>query len=227
MHLFYGNIEDKVAYLHENEAHHACKVLRLNIGDKLLTTNGKGILCEGEIISISRKECTVNITKKYHQDNYNHLHIAIAPTKSNDRFEFFLEKSTEIGINKITPLLSKNSERKKINLDRYKKVLIAAMKQSQNYYLPEIAELTSFEDFIKNSTAEQKYIAHCEDDTTKIDLKNNNKEIETIILIGPEGDFSPDEITIAKENNFKAITLGNTRLRTETAGIVATTLYNL
>lgn len=227
MHLFYGSFNDNVANLFEFELVHAYKVLRLKEKDQILITDGEGNLAECKIISINKKECLCSIIKTKNQPKTNFLHIAIAPTKSNDRFEFFLEKAVEIGISTITPLLTNNSERKKINLERYKKILIAGMKQSRNLYLPTLNPLTKFNDFIIDKiNTNQKFIAHCIDSPNKKTLKKTNSSLETVILIGPEGDFSPNEINFALENDFSPLTLGNSRLRTETAGIVATTIYN-
>jgi len=149
------------------------------------------------------------------------LHLAVAPTKMNERYEWFLEKATEIGIQEITPIICEHSERKVIKTDRFQKILESAMKQSLHYYLPKLNEPIAFKDFIKKEFDGQKFIAHCEE-TDKKSLKNeleNGKDVT--ILIGPEGDFSVKEIQLAIENSFIPVSLGNTRLRTETAAIVA------
>jgi 16S rRNA (uracil1498-N3)-methyltransferase len=200
------------------ESKHACRVLRMKEGDQMEVVNGKGELFTGSISAANPKKCIVEQVdyEQWKQDTY-HIHVAIAPTKMNDRFETFLEKATELGIHEITPLLCSNSERKKIKLDRYYKVLIAAMKQSKRLYLPQLNPLTSFNEFVKQNTG---LIAHCEDG-----IKGKTEELlrpsDSPIIIGPEGDFTPQEISLALENDFKPITLGKTRLRTETAGLYA------
>ncbi|MGV6861745.1 MAG: RsmE family RNA methyltransferase [Putridiphycobacter sp.] len=210
--------------LGEDEAHHASRVLRLKVGQHISLIDGKGTFGIGEIEDIHKKELSFKlITQNFKDKVLPEIHLAIAPTKSMDRFEFFLEKVTELGIDRITPLLCKNSERKNIKLERLEKIVMSATKQSGNYYLPQVDEMIDFKSFVSQvdkSTA--CFIAHCETDLEKHQFKNmltNQKKV--CILIGPEGDFNPEEITLAKENNFKPIGLGQTRLRTETAGIVA------
>ena len=200
------------------ESKHACKVLRMKEGDHLEVINGKGELFIGFISAANPKKCIVErVDYKYYKQDAYRIHIAIAPTKMNDRFETFLEKATELGIHEITPLLCSNSERKKIKLDRYSKVVISAMKQSKRLYLPQLNSLTTFNDFVEQHTG---LIAHCEDGK-----KGKTEELlqpfDSPIIIGPEGDFTPQEISLALENDFKPISLGKTRLRTETAGLYA------
>lgn len=200
------------------ESKHACKVLRMNLGDNLEIVNGKGELFEGSIVVANAKKCIVKKEKYSSQekDSY-HIHIAIAPTKMNDRFETFLEKATELGVHEITPLLCSNSERKKIKQERYIKVLVSAMKQSKRLHLPILNELTKYTDFIENHKG---LIAHCEDGS-KQDLASTLEPLNCPIVIGPEGDFTVKEIELALKKGFKPVTLGNTRLRTETAGLFA------
>ena len=197
--------------------------LRLNIGDEVQLIDGKGGFHRAKIIDPNPKKCSVEIiesTLDYGKRNH-YLHIAIAPTKNIDRFEWFLEKATEIGIDTITPILCDHSERKVIKLDRFEKILQSAMKQSLQCYLPTINELTPFNNFVNQDFKGQKYIAHCEDSDRK-SLKNQLKpDQDIVILIGPEGDFSVKEIETALQHNFIPVTLGNTRLRTETAAIAA------
>ncbi|HIP26168.1 MAG TPA: 16S rRNA (uracil(1498)-N(3))-methyltransferase, partial [Flavobacteriaceae bacterium] len=200
------------------------RVLRKKEDDVLYITNGKGFLFKSKISIANDKRCTVEIDKVEKQENqlkYN-LHIAIAPTKNNQRLEWFLEKATEIGITTITPLICDNSERKIIKKDRLEKVLVSAMKQSNRYYLPILNEAIPIKQFMKKEFNGLKFIAHCEE-TEKQSLKNK-LEIgkDVTMLIGPEGDFSLNEISLALANNFSPVSLGKSRLRTETAGIVAT-----
>ena len=157
-----------------------------------------------------------------------HIHIAIAPTKMNERFEWFLEKSTEIGINEITPILCEHSERKVLKLERMNKILVAAMKQSKQAYLPKLNAAVSFDSFVSNNTIEERYIAHCVENDEKKQLKEVIKKgADTLVLIGPEGDFSQKEIDHALKHGFSAVSLGNNRLRTETAAIVSCHTINL
>lgn len=227
MQLFYSpeiTTETTEFTFNKTESNHIIKVLRKKENDIINITDGNGLLAKVQIINDNSKKCTVKIIKSTINTNSlnYHLHIAIAPTKNNQRYEWFLEKVTEIGINKITPIICNNSERKKINSERYQKVLITAMKQANALYLPKLNEAMSFKNIIKNSLDyTTKFIAHChnsEKKSLKSELENNKK---ILILIGPEGDFSQDEVNFALKNGFKPISLGETRLRTETAGIVA------
>ncbi|MDR1679123.1 MAG: 16S rRNA (uracil(1498)-N(3))-methyltransferase [Prevotellaceae bacterium] len=209
--------------LPEDESTHAIRVLRMQAGDKLHLVDGRGGLFEAEITNPHQKRCEVRILNavfNYEKRPFR-LHIAIAPTKMNERMEFFLEKATEIGIDEITPLLCQRSERKELKTARMEKILVAAMKQSVKAYLPKLNEICAFEKFIHRATAEQKFIAHCSEGE-KLLLKNACKPTtEVLILIGPEGDFSEAEVALAREAGFVPVSLGNSRLRTETAGIVA------
>ncbi len=226
MQLFYNallNNNSKTLTFDKIESRHIVKVLRKKEGTILNITNGKGLLFCGKIYKAHEKHCSVNIIKiesKKRERNYT-LHIAIAPTKNIERFEWFLEKVTEIGIDKITPILCEHSERKIIKPERLEKIIVSASKQSLHFRFPVLNKLTSFSDFISQNHTDLKLIAHCEDQE-KILLKDIVKPKENLfILIGPEGDFSKHEIKIALQNNFKPVSLGKTRLRTETAGIVA------
>ena len=212
--------------LSEIESKHCVRVLRKKNGDTIHLTDGKGNLHECLILDAHPKYCKFSITKTIQQNKISPpLHIVIAPTKNIDRFEFFLEKATEIGIQEITPLLSFHSERKNIKLERLEKIVVSACKQSKNFHFPTLNTLTPFKEVLKN-TATQKLIAHCEAKDKK-ELKDFSFDKDTIILIGPEGDFSTQEIEEAIEAGFKPVSLGKSRLRTETAGIVACTTVNL
>lgn len=230
MHLFYiPEIKQDFCELPENEAKHALRVLRLKVGDAVQVMNGKGSFFDAKIIDADKKHCRLKVLRERKVPNNKfELHIAAAPTKNNSRYEFFIEKSVEIGINKITPLLCKFSERRKIRADRFEKIIVAAMKQSHKAYKPVLNELQSFKVFVErcNFTG-QKFIAHCYD-TAKVDLKNaytagNN----ALILIGPEGDFSKEEVRLAEQNGFTGVNLSHSRLRTETAAVVACHTINL
>jgi len=206
----------------KDESRHIVKVLRKTIGDQLHITNGKGWLFKAELSLAGIKNCSVTIISKSLQPkrNYN-LHLAVAPTKMNDRYEWFLEKATEIGIDSITPIICDNSDRKIIKANRYEKILQSAMKQSLDCYLPKLNEAISFKSLITQEFFGQTFIAHCEK-TNKKSLKQSIEPKQDVtILIGPEGDFSTKEIELALQHGFSPITLGDTRLRTETAAIVA------
>ena len=227
MQLFYlENPLDEIK-LSTVESKHIIRVLRKKRGDIINFTDGKGGCFTYEIVIADSKKSIlkiINREKKAKKHNYQ-LHIAIAPTKNIDRFEWFLEKATEIGIDEITPIICERSERKVIKTERGKRILISAMKQSLKYYLPQLNEATNFKNFIKKKSNKTKYIAHCEENYNKLML--DRKSENTLILIGPEGDFSSEEIKFAKQNQFKAVSLGSSRFRTETAGIIAAHTINL
>lgn len=206
----------------KEESRHIIKVLRKKDSDILHVTNGFGLLFETQITLASDNKCTVEVLSITNAEKPKfHLHLAVAPTKMNDRFEWFLEKATEIGIQEITPIFCDRSERKVINRDRFEKIILSAMKQCNETFLPKLNEAISFKEFIKQKKEGLQLIAHCEE-TDKKSLKEVLKPNEDVtILIGPEGDFSEKEIALALENNYKPVTLGNTRLRTETAAVVA------
>lgn len=224
MQLFYTpNIESSIYCFDKEESAHCVRVLRLKPGNEIHLTDGLGNLYLAKILNADIKECSVEIIKTFHEFGKRNfkLHIALAPTKNIDRFEWFLEKSTEIGIDIITPIICEHSERTIVKQDRLNKIITSAVKQSIKAYHPILEEAIKFNDFIKKNNNFTKFIAHCEEDE-KLDLKSVYKKNENaLILIGPEGDFSPTEIKTALQNNYQAISLGNSRLRTETAGIVA------
>lgn len=225
MQLFYNpNINETTEQFSFNkeESKHITKVLRKKEGDILHITNGNGWLFKAEISIANIKNCVATIIDKEFQPKHNYnLHLAVAPTKMNDRFEWFLEKATEIGIDSITPIICDHSERKIIKHERFEKIVQSAMKQSLQCYLPKLNETIKFRDFIKKDFDGDLFIAHCEE-TEKKSLKTEIQPNENItILIGPEGDFSVKEIESAIQNKFIPVTLGTTRLRTETAAIVA------
>ncbi|MDA3953440.1 MAG: 16S rRNA (uracil(1498)-N(3))-methyltransferase [Bacteroidales bacterium] len=230
MHLFYTpDLSSNLYTLNEIESKHCIKVLRLNTNDEIQLIDGKGGFYSAKIIDSNPKKCIVEITdtKKEFGKRNHYLHIAIAPTKNIDRFEWFLEKATEIGIDEITPIICEHSERKSIKPERLEKIIISAVKQSIKAYKPKLNNLTTYNDFINQNTDCKKYIAHCEENK-KFQLKNiYNKDENALILIGPEGDFSTEEIVQAKQNAFYEISLGESRLRTETAGMVACHTINL
>ena len=225
MQLFYNpNIDETTESFSfdKEESKHIIKVLRKKDTDILFVTNGWGLLFKTEITLASDNKCTVQIlaVEKVAPSKFQ-LHLAVAPTKMNDRYEWFLEKATEIGIHEITPIICDRSERKVVNKERFEKILLTAMKQSNVLFLPKLNEAISFKEFIKQKNNGLQLIAHCEE-TDKKSLKSVLKPGENVtLLIGPEGDFSEKEIALALDNNFIPVSLGNTRLRTETAAIIA------
>ncbi|MBK7882802.1 MAG: 16S rRNA (uracil(1498)-N(3))-methyltransferase [Chitinophagaceae bacterium] len=213
--------------LDENTAKHVVQVLRMQPGEQLQLTNGKGNLFTAEISGINKKRCEVKIKEAgYKLQAGRKIAIAISLIKNNSRFEWFLEKATEIGIAEIIPLLCSRTEKQHFRYDRMKTILISAMLQSQQCWLPALHEPIFFFDFVNTATQQQKFIAHCADESSKKQLTTQliNQSSNQLILIGPEGDFTATEIKAAIENNFIPVALGDTRLRTETAGIVAATL---
>jgi 16S rRNA (uracil1498-N3)-methyltransferase len=224
MDLFYAHdLSGGLYTLPEEESKHLIRVLRSKHGDHLFLTDGMGTLAEAVIEDPSPKRCLVRIVSAWKEGTGRdfHLHIAIAPTKNSDRFEWFLEKSTEIGIDEVTPLICEHSERTRLNIERLRKVMIAAMKQSLKAWLPALNEPADFGKLVGRTFDGEKYIAYCGEEEL-VSLKNvHRKGAKTLILIGPEGDFSEKEVMKAKKEGFIPITLGKSRLRTETAGIVA------
>ena len=228
MQLFFIENPESEIVLSKEESKHATKVLRKKEGDILNFTDGKGGFYKAEITVADTKKCRLQIIsseQKPKQHNY-HLHIAIAPTKNMDRYEWFLEKATEIGIDEITPIICERSERKVIKAERCNRILLSAMKQSLKLHLPKLNETITLKDFLKQDFEGNKYIAHCEDGE-KTELRKEEKTEKTLILIGPEGDFSSTEVELALQNQFKTVSLGGSRLRTETAGIVAVHTINM
>lgn len=206
----------------KEESRHIVKVLRKKEGDIIHITNGLGFLFTSEIIFANEKKCEVKInSEEFHEPAPYSLHLAVAPTKMNDRYEWFLEKATEIGVSEITPIICEHSERINFKADRFEKILQTAMKQSLQFYLPKLNEPVAYNSFVEAHQEGQLFIAHCEE-TEKRLLKNAiESKKQVTILIGPEGDFSTKEITLALQQNYIPVSLGNTRLRTETAAIVA------
>ena len=232
MHLFYcSSITDNIAILSADESAHCIRVLRLGTGDVVQLIDGKGGLFEAIITLPDPKQCQLEIVTTVptgRSRNFN-LHIAIAPTKNMDRFEWFVEKAVEIGIDTITPILCQRSERKVLKTDRLNKLIISTMKQAMVPYLAVLNELTDYKQFINSLSGYpvNRFIAHCEK-AEKINLKKAIlPDSDTLVLIGPEGDFSPDEIKNAINNRFKQISLGKNRLRTETAGVFVCSAVNL
>ena len=218
MDLFYSNYKanDKYVVMNEIDSKHIIRSFRKNIGDSIMITNGFGYLCNAEIVEIGKKiKVKISSIEKF-KSSSNSIHIALSPLKNASRFEWFVEKSTELGISQITPLVCEYSEKRKVNMDRLEKILISSLKQSNQFFKPTINSIKSFENFIGEN----------EDELFMANLKTSNKikkELFTqnniCLMIGPEGGFSDKEIKLAKRQNIKEVTLGNSRLRSETAAI--------
>ena len=232
MNLFYTtHIEGNVAVLPTEEARHCIQVLRKKPGDPIHFIDGKGHLYMGNILEASKKRCSVRIIDAQIEffPAPVAIHIAIAPTKNISRLEWFLEKVTEIGISEITPIWCDHSERNRLRVDRLERIILSATKQSLKTWLPKFNEPVKFADFVKEIPEDvvQRCIAYCHDDE-RVPLKDFYRAGEKVVMmIGPEGDFSPQEVLLALENDFTGVSLGKSRLRTETAGIVACHTLNL
>ena len=223
MQIFYTPDIAFRAELPEEEAGHCIRVLRLTEGDEILLTDGKGMFYKAAISHAHPKHCEVDILESWQQPalwNFQ-LHIAVAPTKNMDRMEWFAEKATEIGIDAITCLNCRFSERKEVKPARLEKILVSAMKQSQKATLPALTGMTDFRTFVTQPFDGRKFIAHCEEGDKKLLKQLYQPGENALVLIGPEGDFSPEEIELALKNGFLPISLGESRLRTETAALVA------
>ena len=225
MHLFYEpNITTNGNFLNDEESYHCIKVLRHKAGDLIYVLDGRGHRFECKIIEPYIKQCKVMIIME--ESSYiteSKCHIAVAPTKNSDRLEWFVEKSTEIGIKEITPIVCKHSERKVSKPERLEKIITSAVKQSMSLWRPKLNPIISFNDFIsEHKTFEgQKFICYIDENNEKKLIKSYIKNSPVIILIGPEGDFDKEEVNQAISNGFEVVSLGNNRLRTETAAFVA------
>ena len=230
MHLFYTpDLQNDTYRLSEEESKHCVRVLRLTEGETLFLVDGKGLFCEAVITVANPKACILKVTDKqsgYGKRNYQ-LIIGASPTKNIDRYEWFIEKATEIGIDAIIPLISQHSERKEIKHERLEKVMISAMKQSIKAYLPLLNATESFKKTIINPFSGQKFIAHCNEGEKVLLRDALVKGKDVFILIGPEGDFSTTEVELAINEGFIPVSLGTARLRTETAALVACHTVNL
>jgi len=233
MEFFFSNMINKdLIELDSIESKHCMRVLRKTIGDSVYVVDGKGNLYEGDIVSSINKNCKIKIrevVKDFNKKDY-YIHIGISPIKNHDRIEWFIEKSIEIGVDEISFIKCERTLRKKIKIDRLLRTAISAMKQTLKAKIPKINDIVSFEEFILKSNQIDNFICHLEDNERddlfqfEKSIKNNQK---SCILIGPEGDFTLNEINLSKKYKFKSITLGESRLRTETAGIVSCNLLNL
>lgn len=228
--LFYlPQITGALVQIEEEESQHITSVMRKKTGDRLELTDGKGKYCIGEIVEIGKRHTAVRILEERQTPPPAvRLHLAVAPTKNIDRFEWLLEKAVEIGVDTITPVLCKRSERDSIRHDRLEKVLVAAMKQCLRTHLPTLGPFTPFAQFWEGVLAPQRFIGWCPDEHRMPHIRQVLQPgLDTLVLIGPEGDFTPDEVALAQKNQCLPISLGPARLRTETAGIYACAAFNL
>lgn len=220
MKLFYGEISGNTVIINNEEQQHIVKVLRMKSGEEIFVTDGKGNLAKGNLVFEGKKVHLEILEIKEKLPNFSpQLHIAIAPTKNIDRIEFFVEKAVEMGISEITFLQTEKTERKNISIEKLTKQAISASKQSLRFHFPKMNDLIKFSDFIKNLDAETTFVAHCNENLERQNLKEIKSQKNITFLIGPEGDFSDKEIQILADKGIKAVSLGSQRLRTETAGI--------
>ena len=221
--FFHPDLDSDLVQLSREESLHCVKSLRMRQGDTISITDGKGTLVQGEILIADTSACSVQVVSRSFQPtraNY-HLHIAVAPTKNPDRIEWFIEKAVEIGIDEITPLITHNSERSRINSSRLNKIAISALKQSLHIHLPIINPETTFSEFIQKDFSAVKMICHGHYASPLTISQACPPSHDAVLIIGPEGDFSPEEISLADSQNYLPVTLGSSRLRTETAALVA------
>jgi 16S rRNA (uracil1498-N3)-methyltransferase len=231
--LFFYNgtlAENNTVSLDEATAKHIWQVLRMQANDKVALTDGKGAVAEGIINIAERHNCNVIIEKMtFHERKNTMLYLCVGFTKNNSRNEWLLEKATELGVGTIIPIAAKRSEKTYFRHDRWKKILMSSILQSQQYYLPELTDIIPLKNILKEyQSVPQKLVAHCIDDKNKQPLSKMLKPaVDTILLIGPEGDFTQEEVNLCIEHGFKSVSLGIQRLRTETAAITASAFFNV
>lgn len=226
--LFYApHIESGFARLDEEESRHLLTVLRRQPGDRLRLTDGRGHFYAAELTEVGKKHALARILEQETpvSGRRGRLHLAIAPTKQMERYEWMLEKTTELGVDEITPLLCKRSERDTVRTDRLEKILVSAMKQSLRARLPQLHPLTPFHQLVKSATAPQRLIAWCSPDPLPHLKSVLHEGQDALVLIGPEGDFTPEEVALATQHGFTGVGLGSARLRTETAGVLAAAVF--
>lgn len=229
---FYVQNACKADELPQDEATHALRVLRLKAGDEINLMDGKGTFYRAKVTLASNKHCMYSIIEKLEQKREwkGRVHLAIAPTKMMDRIEWMAEKATEVGFDELSPLDCQFSERRNVRCDRLEKIVISAVKQSRKAWMPVVNEMISFKDFITSPRPGRKYICHCYNEIVKVDLFDDLSSVgdeDVTILVGPEGDFSINEVHMALDHGYKSVSLGTSRLRTETAGLMAVTFANL
>lgn len=231
--FFYVPDAEKLTELPAEEANHAIKVLRLKEGDELMLMDGKGSFYRAEVTLVSNHHCMYRIVERQPQQPQweGHVHLAIAPTKMNDRIEWMAEKATEVGIDELSFLNCQFSERRNLKTERIKKIVVAAVKQSHKAWMPVVNELEPFRQFISRQSSGHRYIAHCYNEVPRVNLFDElcrlDASEDALVLVGPEGDFSIDEVRYAVSQGFVSVDLGKSRLRTETAGLSAVMMMQL
>lgn len=229
MHLFHcPDLLGPSVELPDDEAHHATAVLRLAVGTRVGLLDGAGTKAEGEIEVASKKGCLVRIIERHSVavERHARIHVAVAPTKQMDRYEWFVEKAVEIGVDRITPLITERTERGKLRIDRLQRVAISAMKQCQRAWLPRIDELTTLKQLLAMALPQQRCFGWCEGEHTSL-MERYDAKRDVVVLIGPEGDFTQDEASTLRNAGFNAVSIGAARLRTETAALAACTWMSL
>ncbi|MBL7982395.1 MAG: 16S rRNA (uracil(1498)-N(3))-methyltransferase [Flavobacteriales bacterium] len=229
MHLFHcPDLDTDLVQLPEEEAHHATSVLRLGQGVRVGLLNGRGMRVEAELEHVGRREVTARVVERISVplERKHRIHLAVAPTKQMERYEWFVEKAVEIGVDRITPLVTARTERAKLRIDRLDRVAISAMKQSQRAWLPTIDELTPLADLLKRELPAQRYFGWCEGEHTSL-MQYYSGNADVLVLVGPEGDFTNTEADLLREHRSAAVSLGAARLRTETAALAACTWMSL
>ena len=231
--FFYVPHAEKLTELPAEEANHAIKVLRLKEGDELMLMDGKGSFYRAEVTLVSNHHCMYRIVERQPQQPQweGRVHLAIAPTKMNDRIEWMAEKATEVGIDELSFLNCQFSERRNLKTERIKKIVVAAVKQSHKAWMPVVNELEPFRQFISRQSSGHRYIAHCYNEVARVNLFDElcrlDASEDALVLVGPEGDFSIDEVRYAVSQGFVSVDLGKSRLRTETAGLSAVMMMQL
>ncbi len=228
MNFFYStNIKDEKIYLDKNESYHCIKVLRYKIGDQINVVDGFGSKYLSKIMDIQSDSCELKIIQKYTSKRKIKIHLCISPTKNHKRLEWMVEKIVEIGVDRISFIKCERSIRDSVNLDRLNKIALSAMKQTQNTFLPIIDQCINFSNVFDHISSQDRFIAHLNNKENKHLNSSLNSKRSRCILIGPEGDFTKNEVSLSCEQNFIEVSLGNTRLRTETSGVVSATILNL
>lgn len=230
---FYVPDAARVTELPDEEAVHAVRVLRMTAGDEMMLMDGEGIFYRAQVTLTSQKHCLYEIVESLPQERQwqGCVHLAIAPTKLMDRIEWMTEKAVEVGIDELSFLDCQFSERRSLKLPRIEKIVVSAVKQSRKAYMPQLNDLENFKTFVKRHSTGRRYIAHCYDEVARVnlfdELRKGRADEDALVLIGPEGDFSIDEVRMAVEAGFVSVDLGKSRLRTETAGLSAVMMMQL
>ena len=230
---FYVPDAARVTELPDEEAVHAVRVLRMTAGDEMMLMDGEGTFYRAQVTLTSQKHCLYEIVESLPQERQwqGCVHLAIAPTKLMDRIEWMTEKAVEVGIDELSFLDCQFSERRSLKLPRIEKIVVSAVKQSRKAYMPQLNDLESFKTFVKRHSTGRRYIAHCYDEVARVnlfdELRKGSADEDALVLIGPEGDFSIDEVRMAGEAGFVSVDLGKSRLRTETAGLSAVMMMQL